>query len=231
MTDLSVARFVYSSLLALSLWADGRLGASIARADEVKALAAQTARAMAKISRQIEAIRSETVAVVGAVQDVTAVIGQVHAVAAGIAAAVEQQAAAACDIAGSVQAVTTATKVAVRSMEGFPACPMTPTPVAERCLLTLMRWATLLGYCGRRWTSFCCPSPTTAKKTDAVMDGFLGAATWRNCAWTTDAGTDIEMDMSGQPTYYMAALCAVTLACLQCCFGKIPPLRHRLIRC
>lgn len=54
---------------------------------------------------------------VASVQDVSATIGQVDAVATAIAAAVEEQAASTREIAASVQSVSSATEAAVRSME------------------------------------------------------------------------------------------------------------------
>jgi methyl-accepting chemotaxis protein len=78
-------------------------------AGEVKALAAQTARATDQIGAQIGAIRNATGDAVGAMRKVGAAIGQVDAVATAIAAAVEQQAAATQEISGTVQNVTRAT--------------------------------------------------------------------------------------------------------------------------
>jgi len=83
---------------------------------EVKALAAQTAKATEEIGAQIVTIRSATSETVGAVHDVSAAIGQVDEVASAIAAAVEQQSAATREIATSVQEVAGATDIAARSM-------------------------------------------------------------------------------------------------------------------
>src|SRR3954452_21694848 len=74
-------------------------------ASEVKALATQTAKAPQEIGAQIVSIRGATGEAVAAVKDVTLAIGQVDAVAAAIAAAVEEQATATREIAGSVQSV------------------------------------------------------------------------------------------------------------------------------
>jgi methyl-accepting chemotaxis protein len=85
-------------------------------AGEVKALAAQTAKATQQISSQILEIRTATGEAVTAVREMGAAIGQVEAVATAIAAAVEQQAAATREITSSVQTVTAATGDTVLSM-------------------------------------------------------------------------------------------------------------------
>ncbi len=77
-------------------------------ATEVKALAAQTAKATEEIGAQIVAIRAATGEAVGAVHQVGAAIGDVDAVATAIAAAVEQQAAATREIVSRVNKVAQA---------------------------------------------------------------------------------------------------------------------------
>ena len=86
-------------------------------AGEVKALAAQTAKATEEIATQIAAIRGATGEAVSAVSEVSASIGQVSEVAAAIAAAVEQQSATTRDIAASVHTVTVATQDASQAMQ------------------------------------------------------------------------------------------------------------------
>jgi methyl-accepting chemotaxis protein len=86
-------------------------------AGEVKALAAQTAKATEEIATQINAIRGATGEAVNAVREVSTAIGQVSEVAAAIAAAVEQQTATTREIAASVQTVTTATQDASKAMQ------------------------------------------------------------------------------------------------------------------
>ena len=85
-------------------------------AGEVKALAAQTAKATEEISAQINAIREATCEAVGAVQGVSAIITQIDEVASVIAAAVEQQGTTTRDIAASVQEMTLATRQATDAM-------------------------------------------------------------------------------------------------------------------
>ncbi|MDR3538928.1 MAG: methyl-accepting chemotaxis protein [Acetobacteraceae bacterium] len=85
-------------------------------AGEVKALAAQTAKATDEIGAQIGAIRATTEEAVGAMREVTNAIGQVEQVATAIAAAVEEQAAATREIASSVQTVTLGAEQTAQSM-------------------------------------------------------------------------------------------------------------------
>jgi methyl-accepting chemotaxis protein len=73
-------------------------------AQEVKALAAQTAQATQSIATRIEAIQSTTDRSVSAIQGVSGTIGKLDQFSALIAAAVEEQAAAAREIATNVNA-------------------------------------------------------------------------------------------------------------------------------
>jgi len=70
-------------------------------AGEVKALAAQTARATEEITRQVGEIRTATGATVEAVEEIGRTIGATAEIAVAVAAAVEQQAAATQEIARS----------------------------------------------------------------------------------------------------------------------------------
>jgi methyl-accepting chemotaxis protein len=90
-------------------------------AGEVKALAAQTAKATEEITSQIATIRAATGEAVNAVREVSSAIGQVNEVAAAIAEAVEQQAATTREIAASVQTVTVATRQASDDMRDVSA--------------------------------------------------------------------------------------------------------------
>jgi methyl-accepting chemotaxis protein len=86
-------------------------------AGEVKALAAQTAKATAEIGSQIETVRSATSDAVSAMTEIGNIIGKMDEVSAAISAAVEQQNATTREIAGSVQAVSGATSNTAHAME------------------------------------------------------------------------------------------------------------------
>ncbi len=72
-------------------------------ASEVKNLATQTAKATEEIGAQISAMQGATDAAVRAIRSIGETIGRMNAIAASIAAAVEQQGAATQEIARSVQ--------------------------------------------------------------------------------------------------------------------------------
>jgi methyl-accepting chemotaxis protein len=72
-------------------------------AQEVKALAAQTAKATDDIRTQVDEMRTATDSSVAAIKEIGATIGQISSIASTIAAAVEQQGAATQEIAGSIQ--------------------------------------------------------------------------------------------------------------------------------
>ena len=72
-------------------------------AQEVKALAAQTARATSEISAQIAGMQAATQDSVLAIKEISGTIGRVSEIAAAIAAAIEQQGAATQEIARNVQ--------------------------------------------------------------------------------------------------------------------------------
>jgi len=86
-------------------------------AGEVKALAAQTAKATAEIGSQIDTVRAATTDAVAAMTEIGTIIGKMDQVSAAISAAVEQQNATTREIAGSVQAVSGATAGTARAME------------------------------------------------------------------------------------------------------------------
>ncbi len=77
-------------------------------AGEVKALAAQTAKATAEIGSQIETVRGATSDAVAAMTEIGGIIGKINEVSSAIAAAVEEQSATTREIAASVQAVSNA---------------------------------------------------------------------------------------------------------------------------
>jgi methyl-accepting chemotaxis protein len=72
-------------------------------ASEVKSLASQTSRATGEIGQQVQEIQAATRAAVEAIDAIVSTIAEVSRIAAGIAAAVEQQGAATEEIARSVQ--------------------------------------------------------------------------------------------------------------------------------
>ena len=86
-------------------------------AGEVKALAAQTAKATAEIGSQIDTVRTATSDAVTAMAEIGGIIGKINEVSAAIAAAVEQQNATTHKIAASVQAVSNATAGTAQAME------------------------------------------------------------------------------------------------------------------
>jgi methyl-accepting chemotaxis protein len=86
-------------------------------AGEVKALATQTAKATDEIAMQIAAIRASTGEAVDSVRNVSHAIDAVNQVAAAIAAAVEQQAAATAEIVSRVQSVSATTHDSARAIQ------------------------------------------------------------------------------------------------------------------
>jgi methyl-accepting chemotaxis protein len=86
-------------------------------AGEVKALAAQTAKATAEISSQIDTVRRATEDAVTAMGEISGIIGRIDEVSVAISAAVEEQSVTTREIASSVQAVTGATAQTAHSME------------------------------------------------------------------------------------------------------------------
>jgi methyl-accepting chemotaxis protein len=104
-------------------------------AGEVKALAAQTAKATEEIGTHIGAIRTATAQTVSAVREVGISIGQVEQVASAIAAAVEQQSAVTRGIVSSVQTVSNATQDATRAMQAVSQAAEA-TDAASRTVLT-----------------------------------------------------------------------------------------------
>jgi methyl-accepting chemotaxis protein len=86
-------------------------------AGEVKALAAQTAKATDEIRAQVDTIRTATADAVATVSGVRDAIDQMDQVVGAIAAAVEEQSAATREIATSAQMVLISTQTAVQAME------------------------------------------------------------------------------------------------------------------
>jgi methyl-accepting chemotaxis protein len=72
-------------------------------AQEVKALAAQTAKATEEIASQISGMQNETTAAVAAIKEIGGTIGHISEIASTIAAAVEEQGAATQEISRNIQ--------------------------------------------------------------------------------------------------------------------------------
>jgi methyl-accepting chemotaxis protein len=86
-------------------------------AGEVKALAAQTAKATAEISAQIESVRSATEDTVAAMNEIGGIIGKMGEVSTAISAAVEEQSVTTREIASNIQGVAGSTAQAAHAME------------------------------------------------------------------------------------------------------------------
>ena len=86
-------------------------------AGEVKALAAQTAKATGQISSQIATMHAATAEAVGAIEEIGATIDAVHHIALGVAAAVEEQQVATQEIARSVSEAADGTRAVTQTME------------------------------------------------------------------------------------------------------------------
>ncbi|MCJ2060470.1 methyl-accepting chemotaxis protein [Methylobacterium sp. J-048] len=85
-------------------------------ATEVKALATQTARATDEIAGQIAAMRAATHDAVTAIEEIGGTIEQVHGIAIGVAAAVEQQQVATQEIARSIADAASGTRAVTETM-------------------------------------------------------------------------------------------------------------------
>jgi methyl-accepting chemotaxis protein len=106
-TDLISAIAAQTNLLALNATIEAARAGETGRgfavvAQEVKALAAQTANATKEIASKIEAMQGATRRSVNAIEAISATIRELDRFSALIAAAVEQQAGAAHDISGNV---------------------------------------------------------------------------------------------------------------------------------
>ena len=85
-------------------------------AGEVKALAAQTAKATAEIGAQIETVRGATEETVAAMNEIGGIIGRMGDVSTAISAAVEEQSVTTREIASSIQGVAGSTAQAAQAM-------------------------------------------------------------------------------------------------------------------
>ena len=88
-------------------------------AQEVKALAAQTARATEEIGSQIGAMRGATSDAVGAVRAIADAVGRMEEVTGSIAAAVEQQGSATREIARNAAEAAQGTQAAAADIDGL----------------------------------------------------------------------------------------------------------------
>ncbi|WP_144185517.1 methyl-accepting chemotaxis protein [Elioraea rosea] len=85
-------------------------------ANEVKGLAAQTAKATEDIAREIAAMQSATTETGTAVTDIIAVVRRIDGIATAIAAAMDQQAAAISEIGRAVQGAASGTEDSTRAI-------------------------------------------------------------------------------------------------------------------
>ncbi len=90
-------------------------------AGEVKALAAQTAKATAEINAHIDNLRGATAQTIGVMGQVTEIVGRMDKVSTAISAAVEEQSITVREIAASVQGVSGSTTQAASAMENVVA--------------------------------------------------------------------------------------------------------------
>ena len=113
-----------TNLLALNATIEARAPAKIGRgfavvAQEVKALAAQTAKATEEIGVQIAGVQAATNDSVASIQEIGTTIGRIAEIAAAIASAVEVQAATTQQIAVNVQAAAgSTTQGSAKTAEG-----------------------------------------------------------------------------------------------------------------
>jgi methyl-accepting chemotaxis protein len=85
-------------------------------AQEVKALAAQTAKATAEIASQVGTVQSGTQDAVQAIKDIASVIDSINEISQGIAAAVEQQDAVTREISSNMQTAAEGVQVISQNM-------------------------------------------------------------------------------------------------------------------
>lgn len=101
-------------------------------AQEVKALAAQTAKATDEISQQILAIQEATRESVDVIQEIGATIATVNEIAAATAAAVEEQGTATAEIARNIQEAAQGTKEVSRNIGGVSQAASETSQTAAR---------------------------------------------------------------------------------------------------
>nr|WP_245430965.1 methyl-accepting chemotaxis protein [Rhodoplanes roseus] len=85
-------------------------------AQEVKALAAQTGKATGEIGAQIAGMQAATRDSVSAIKEIGGTIGRIAEIASAIAAAVEEQGAATCEVARNIQQASAGTADVARTI-------------------------------------------------------------------------------------------------------------------
>jgi methyl-accepting chemotaxis protein len=115
-------------------------------ASEVKSLANQTARATDEIAGQIREIQEATRGAVGAIEDITRIIGRINEIATSVAAAVEEQESTTREIARSVQQAASGTEAVSHNISGVSAAA---TETGSAAGLVLSSAAELVGQAER----------------------------------------------------------------------------------
>ena len=101
-------------------------------ANEVKELAQETARATEDIARRVEAIQADTAGAIGAIEEVSSVIGRINDYQTTIASAVEEQTATTAEMDRNVTEASTGSDNIATSISGVAAAALSTTEsVAE----------------------------------------------------------------------------------------------------
>jgi methyl-accepting chemotaxis protein len=101
-------------------------------ANEVKELAQETARATEDIARRVEAIQADTAGAIGAIEEVSSVIGRINDYQTTIASAVEEQTATTAEMDRNVSEASTGSDNIATSISGVAAAALSTTEsVAE----------------------------------------------------------------------------------------------------
>ncbi|MGE5476483.1 MAG: methyl-accepting chemotaxis protein [Bacteroidales bacterium] len=103
-------------------------------ANEVKALATQTGRATDEVAAQVGEVRERVTKAVSSIDQIVGIIGEVSQASAGIASAVEQQAAATAEIARNVEQAAIGTDQVSSNMAGVQQAAETTGTAASSVL-------------------------------------------------------------------------------------------------
>ena len=103
-------------------------------ANEVKSLAVQTAKATDEVSTQVGEVRDRVGKAVGAINQIVGIIGEIGQASAGIASAVEEQAAATAEIARNVEQAAIGTDQVSANMAGVQQAAQTTGTAAQSVL-------------------------------------------------------------------------------------------------